>query len=97
MVDRIGPVEDATAARSPRWIQAPEHPLADRLGRVPVEVFELPPELVDAVRGAPIRTPGVDGPRIAGPGSGPAVLAPDGGGRDARRAPPDGSTFDVEL
>ena len=95
MVDRIGPIEEAAPARPPRWVQAPEHPLADRRGRVPAEVFELPPELVNAVRSAPIRAPGVDGPRIAGPAGHPTVMAPD---RPAAHRPPvDGGSLDVEL
>lgn len=37
-------------------VSAPQHPLADAHGQVPIEVFEVPPELVDVVRTLPIRS-----------------------------------------
>lgn len=58
----------ATEAASPRTqsildvvpvrVAAPHHPLADAHGQVPIEVFEVPPELVDVVRTLPIRSAG---------------------------------------
>lgn len=40
----------------PFRVAAPHHPLADARGQVPIEVFEVPPELVDVVRTLPIRS-----------------------------------------
>lgn len=40
----------------PLRVTAPRHPLADGHGRVPIEVFEVPPELIDVIRTLPIRS-----------------------------------------
>jgi hypothetical protein len=99
MVERVPPVDDV--AGSPRrWVRAPEHPLADRLGRVPVEVFEVPPEMVEAVRSAPIRVPDTEGRRPVGPGSGPSVLEPEPLPATEQRPPapePHAGRLDVHL
>lgn len=94
MVDRVPPVDDVT--RSPqRWVQAPHHPLADRLGRVPVEVFEVPPELVEAVRGAPIRMPAPEGRETVGAASAPPVVEPSP--LPAAEPPPDPGPGRVDV
>ena len=73
MVERVGGVaagdlsaQVAMFERLRQRVAAPQHPLADTSGRVPVEVFDLPPELLDAIRTLPIRPPVVPGESTAG-------------------------------
>ncbi|QGG96442.1 hypothetical protein [Actinomarinicola tropica] len=62
-IDAIGSGDAATPRTQslfdlvPLRVAAPRHPLADVHGQVPIEVFEVPPELLDVVRTLPIRGP----------------------------------------
>lgn len=57
--DAATPRTQSMADLVPLRVAAPRHPLADPQGQVPIEVFEVPPELVDVVRTLPIRSPSV--------------------------------------
>lgn len=72
----------------PARIPAPDHPLADRDGLVPVEVFDLPPELLSAIRALPIRGIGSDS-HAEGMGARPTP--------PARLRPLDAPTFQLDL
>ena len=74
---------------APSKVPAPTHPLADPDGMVPVEVFDLPPELLSAIRGLPVRSWSEDAPDET-------LLA----GREAEKLPRrslDAPTFEVDL
>ncbi len=75
---------------APDQVPAPIHPLADRDGKVPIEVFDAPPEMMRAVLAAPIRAAG-DTSSVPAPTIGsdaPTVTT----GR-----PSHGSSVDLEL
>lgn len=75
---------------APSKIPAPSHPLADPDGMVPVEVFDLPPELLTAIRGVPIRPWDTEAP--------PQTLLAEQQAPSAPRIRPlDAPTFEVDL
>lgn len=75
---------------APSTIIAPAHPLADRDGRVPVEVFDAPPELMRAILASPIKAV-----------SESAALRPSGAGTDgptvSASRPSYGSSVEIDL
>lgn len=77
-----------TGMARPARVPAPTHPLADSDGLVPAEVFDLPPELLSAIRGLPIRT--LEVPAPASPNAAATPAAP-------RLRPLDAPTFELEL
>lgn len=71
--DAATPRTQSMADLVPLRVAAPRHPLADPQGQVPIEVFEVPPELIDVVRTLPIRG------AQAAPVAAPIDPAPPGG------------------
>lgn len=78
----------------PLRVAAPRHPLADGHGQVPIEVFEVPPELIDVIRTLPIRSNAVAPlrPPVA-PGESPSTESRRGTTAEPRR----GSRVDVQA
>lgn len=92
-VNRNDPAESSAwythPSLAPDQVTAPTHPLADRDGKVPVEVFDAPPHLMKAVLAAPIR--GADAPEVAAPSIGSDAPTVSSG------RPSHGSSVDLEL
>lgn len=80
----------AWPSMAPSSVSAPTHPLADRDGRVPIEVFDAPPEMIRAILASPVRAPSqaVDVGRASAGTDGPTV---------SPSRPSHGSSIDIAL
>ncbi|MGY6501284.1 MAG: hypothetical protein ACXIVQ_10395 [Acidimicrobiales bacterium] len=85
-----GAVMAAWVSMAATTVAAPTHPLADRDGRVPVEVFNAPPEMMRAILASPVRGP-----------SEAVAVGPDRAGSDGPTVssvrPSHGSSVDIEM